>query len=1003
MPLLKIVSSDVMKGSNDRIRTKLGHAFELMASTGSTGNINLSLSSRSTRVHKEDEDLRGFEVWRMEPTNEFIKYVEVNPALITPIDKDAYKPNFKIPCRMYANIDNSKGDKFWQTYLAGGTWGDTSYEPCIDTSKVFYDCAFRTAGYYSSLEERLYGPLMTTFERNRTYNIQSNYFDYNKYLHRYQDWASNATSERVLVNNYLTRDYTRYIDDVVGESVGSAGGLFSDEIDDYTPQILELYDYYFPDGTIYKSSSLDRNQYYGEIFIDKPKTSGQLQRVARYQENIIFDHNYYSTYGSTEDYLIVKSVVGSDDETGKISLGNRAYLDSVELRTIDPDRIDSTCVNRLTDMYNISLTWAKLPELEFIETLSATSSEFVRTDDDYGGEQWGTTYGSMIRLGDSYIGKKSIKSMLEGNNYDSKFIEILKDIDEENIDDSMVPFITKRYITEKQQEYLGTTQTVETKYRTLKLLDLLRYVYNNPDGAINENYCFIGPPIPEHATTYTDNTLYRFANNKNLLNVVDDLLDYYRELFKDITEMDYDPTESGGPLIQKFLYESFFQANDRASEVLLYKVCKYAEGDSSPVQKFWIWNSSNAPDVFSLLDSQVKYDKRYTYKVFAYVATISMKYRYGDLKLTKQIGTIFDRDGDGYQDADVFTGEAGDLRPDLYCVQFYDAETKELADQLFTRASPTRDPDAPEYSSLSEYNSFATSQQDISKFPQLADFNLYVEPCCEIIEIPLFARTLKVLDSPPNSCTATPFQFLDNSHRIGFNIFAESFEERPFPITITDDDAEKRLEYLHSKNMLEYDDLSIFSESPARYIQIFKTRKKPTSFQDFQDKLSATIDLRIQNSPEFNFSNYIAADKLMPNTQYYYVFRLLNENKMPGPLSQIIVAELVDDGGYIYSLFDTLDSADFVPDPYTKTSKAVKKIFQLEPNINQISLDTSQADFLQTAASQMDNVQVGAAGTDLIWGKKFKIRLTSKKTGKKIDLNVNYKLQELDYSGAETT
>jgi len=35
------------------------------------------------------------------------------------------------------------------------------------------------------------------------------------------------------------------------------------------------------------------------------------------------------------------------------------------------------------------------------------------------------------------------------------------------------------------------------------------------------------------------------------------------------------------------------------------------------------------------------------------------------------------------------------------------------------------------------------------------------------------------------------------------------------------------------------------------------------------------------------------------------------------------------------------------------------------------------------------NVDIGTAA-DLIWDKTFKIRLTSKKTGKKIDLNVTY-------------
>ena len=46
------------------------------------------------------------------------------------------------------------------------------------------------------------------------------------------------------------------------------------------------------------------------------------------------------------------------------------------------------------------------------------------------------------------------------------------------------------------------------------------------------------------------------------------------------------------------------------------------------------------------------------------------------------------------------------------------------------------------------------------------------------------------------------------------------------------------------------------------------------------------------------------------------------------------------------------------------------------------------ADYLEKG-SEYTKVNVGVA-EDLIWGKTFKIRLTSKKTGKKIDLNITY-------------
>ena len=65
-------------------------------------------------------------------------------------------------------------------------------------------------------------------------------------------------------------------------------------------------------------------------------------------------------------------------------------------------------------------------------------------------------------------------------------------------------------------------------------------------------------------------------------------------------------------------------------------------------------------------------------------------------------------------------------------------------------------------------------------------------------------------------------------------------------------------------------------------------------------------------------------------------------------------------------------------------------------------LDTSKADFSKKANSEIDNVKVGLAD-DSIWDKKFKIRLTSKKTNKKLDINVVYNIREKDLSETSTS
>ena len=76
---------------------------------------------------------------------------------------------------------------------------------------------------------------------------------------------------------------------------------------------------------------------------------------------------------------------------------------------------------------------------------------------------------------------------------------------------------------------------------------------------------------------------------------------------------------------------------------------------------------------------------------------------------------------------------------------------------------------------------------------------------------------------------------------------------------------------------------------------------------------------------------------------------------------------------------------------FDKVSNDFKKLFQLQPNLKQLQFNTDGVDFEQSAGSQINNLVVGTAD-DLIWDKTFKVRLTSKKTARKIDLNISYYL-----------
>jgi len=969
-----------MKGGRDSLRTAVGNYWYV--SEGSEDEVSapttieynqLDLTDFDTAF--EEEDLRGYAAYnlKIDPLhNDYIYKLEVNPTLMTKIDGSTFVPNFRIPVRLYANVENTRGDTFWQTYFSGGKFGEDLYSPLISSDQVFYDCSFNFTTYYSTKYQKA-----SALEEVNIYDIRSNYFDYNRYLQTYQDWASGQPTERNLVNAYVMRDFVRYYQENIDEST-DRWALTEALQDEMTTQKEALYRYYLPWEDWYMTVPLQRNQYYGDSFLYATKDPNMEAAVSRHQENIMFDQFYYIDFCTDG--------LGSSSEL---------EMDASNKRVILPDVVDETDKERLTDMYNISIT--------FPRHMAPSDLDILDTDPD----AW--AYPSFMEsTGDieysptvPCAAEFYLRDAIQDSNFSSKFLELLKDLEEGTI--TSVPYSTQNYAIEKEDSGSALTSTSEVSLRSFDWLRFLTYAYNEYDGALNDNYVYMGASRAEHKTTYVDNTLFRFSDNQNVLDTIDRSVDYLSDMFRTLTnQVDEQETrkvtdDSLSYGVSMDILQHIVNPQFKESGVIAYRIDKIAGEPSAgtttpaPVQKFWMFNAREAPETLSLLDSQVKYGKNYTYNAYAYVSVMCYKYRYGDLRLTKQIGTVFDHDRNDFIDASPMTE-----KPDFYCLQFYDAETLELADQLFTISNTgTKDPTGLVYSSLAEFNTWATSQQDISEWPQLADYHLFVEPVIKIIEIPLFSKTLKVLDSPPNSMSAIPFQFIDQSHRIGFDIAAESYVDRPWPITITPEDAQLKVDYLHSRCMFETENITQWSESPARYIEIYKTTERPTSFANFNGKLRSTIDLRIEGDNEFNFSNYIAADKITPNKDYYYVLRLLNENRMPGPLSSIIIAQLVDDGGYIYSLFDTLDSSEFLPPIYDHNVKNFKKLIQLSPSARQTALDSSGIDFTSTASEQLENLVVGLS-EDGIWGKRFKIRLTSKKTGKKLDLNVRYDLQYVD-------
>jgi hypothetical protein len=372
---------------------------------------------------------------------------------------------------------------------------------------------------------------------------------------------------------------------------------------------------------------------------------------------------------------------------------------------------------------------------------------------------------------------------------------------------------------------------------------------------------------------------------------------------------------------------------------------------------------------FKIIGLLIPYDRDYTYNVYAYVLVAGVRYKFSDLRVTKAISANNEYEGENET---------------FYGLEFYDPKTGEKVEQLYKN----EDSDGGTFTDL---NSLGTLVQEKSAWPYLADFYLNYEPCVMVYEIPIFSKPIRVLDNPPNKLSIYPYQHHDASRKIGFRFNYQSPHGRTFPKTISSADTTLKEHYMNSKDLLSSDKLDEYTVSQLRYIQVFRTDVRPTKYEDFDKKLIKTIDLKMRNSNRTNTVDFFD-QRIRTNKKFYYLFRSLNEQRVIGHTSEIYEAQLVDDGGYLYAMFNVIYEQQLEEKVFNNPSKNFKKIIQLQPNMSQLAFNTDNVDFEQDAVTQISNLVVGAA-EDLIWGKTFKVRLTSNKTGKKIDLNITYNLR----------
>ena len=389
-------------------------------------------------------------------------------------------------------------------------------------------------------------------------------------------------------------------------------------------------------------------------------------------------------------------------------------------------------------------------------------------------------------------------------------------------------------------------------------------------------------------------------------------------------------------------YQEIIDGKPAYTEDLFYRIEKIRKitgtGEEEIVQNILIPNTSEL-DIVKYVDTQLKYATYATYKynVYAHRAVFGSKYEYEWLGENGPEGVPDKRTIKTIIQPPVPGSTAS-------TTEYVDADGP-MGDQVGISGEKV--------DGMSKYN---------------AVFNTVIEPSIVLLEDKIFSTPeILILDKPPVApdINILPYRAINNRLKILLSGASDRYRQEPVIIMDSDIAHFDRLK----KAQLVVDDfgnpavdgkIEFGSDDPVRRFQIFRTTEKPRSYRDF------TLYQQ--------FTGGFFEEQVLPNTRYYYTFRAIDDHGHISNPTSVYEVELIDEKGAVKPVIRLFD---ITPPKNKIKTKGCQKYIYLKPSIQQMYFS--------------DNHDVDSIFSDATIKKKYKLRLTSKGSGKKVDINFSFK------------
>lgn len=220
----------------------------------------------------------------------------------------------------------------------------------------------------------------------------------------------------------------------------------------------------------------------------------------------------------------------------------------------------------------------------------------------------------------------------------------------------------------------------------------------------------------------------------------------------------------------------------------------------------------------------------------------------------------------------------------------------------------------------------------------------------------------------------------ENKNKVFFYLRLNSENTKYIPFSPILQSDRQIVEILNSSKQYQDPEHS-FTLEDARF-QVFKSTTEPKSLEDMSESfLLDTKQIRER-------TDHLFIDKLEYGKEYYYLFRVLNGEGFPGNPTKLYKVKLEQGPEENKLKVEILDFKE-EPVPYD-IKKNFNQIFHIFPNYSQLIMTNLNSIPGDSYKDTLELINIGLEGLPSVWGKRFKLRITSNNTGKKIDFNVKF-------------